>query len=357
MTPGRVVLVGCGTWGRNWLRTILSCPESELVAVVDPNPTALEAVGQAAAAAGRPKPLLLSEPGALLARRANFDGAVIAAPIASHASLTAAILAAGRHVLVEKPLATSSVEAASLDRTARRQGLALVVGHTFLYSAGAQALRDLLESGSLGELRFVSSERANFGRFGPSFGPLWELAVHDLALLLWWFGVRGEAGPIRTVSCLLGPSRTRPEDFAQLALGLEPPLQAFVWCTWRAPEKIRRTLVAGLAGQAIYEETGEGPRVTVYVNAAGSPSASPGPAPDGGPGPYPTARTLPLMPRPDGLDNLGLEYRDWLSAWDGRHIPRASADLAVEVVRVLEAAERSVALGGRTVRLARGSSS
>jgi len=316
------------------------------VAVVDPNPTALEAVGQAAAAAGRPKPLLLSEPGALLARRANFEGAVIAAPIASHASLTAAILAAGRHVLVEKPLATSSVEAASLDRTARRQGLALVVGHTFLYSAGAQALRDLLESGSLGELRFVSSERANFGRFGPSFGPLWELAVHDLALLLWWFGVRGEAGPIRTVSCLLGPSRTRPEDFAQLALGLEPPLQAFVWCTWRAPEKIRRTLVAGLAGQAIYEETGEGPRVTVY----GSP-----PGPSGGP--YPTARTISLTPRPDGLDNLGLEYRDWLSAWDGRHIPRASADLAVEVVRVLEAAERSVALGGRTVRLARGSSS
>lgn len=351
MTSGRVALVGCGTWGRNWLRTILSCPESELVAVVDPDPAALEAAGQAATAAGRPRPLLLSEPGALLARRTNFDGAVIAAPIASHASLTAAILAAGRHVLVEKPLAMSSAEAASLDRTARRQGLALVVGHTFLYSAGAQALRDLLESGSLGELRFVSCERANFGRFGPRFGPLWELAVHDLSLLLWWFGVRGEAGPIRTVSCLLGPSGTRPEDFAQLALGLEPPLQAFVWCTWRAPEKIRRTLVAGLAGQAIYEETGEGPRVTVYA------CAPPGPPPIGGPGPYPTARTIPLTPRPDGLDNLGLEYRDWLSAWDGRHIPRASAGLAVEVVRVLEAAERSVAMSGRTVRLARGSSS
>jgi predicted dehydrogenase len=338
MTPGRVALIGCGTWGRNWLRTILSCPEPELAAVVDPDPAALEAAGQAATAAGRPKPLLLSESGALLAR-ASFEGAVIATPIPSHASLTAAILATGRHVLVEKPLATRSVEAASLDRTARRQGLALVVGHTFLYSAGAQALRDLLVSGSLGELRFVSSERANFGRFGPSFGPLWELAVHDLSLLLWWFGVRGEPGPVRTVSCVLGPSRTRPEDFAQLALGLEPPLQAFVWCTWRAPEKIRRTLVAGLAGQAIYEETGEGPRVTVYAS------------------PYPTARTIPLTPRPDGLDNLGREYRDWLSAWDGRHIPRASAGLAVEVVRVLEAAERSVALGGRMVRLARGSSS
>jgi predicted dehydrogenase len=333
---------------------------------VDPDPEALEAAGQAATAADRPRPLLLSEPGALLAR-ASFEGAVIAAPIASHASLTAAILASGRHVLVEKPLATRSVEAASLDRTARRQGLALVVGHTFLYSAGAQALRDLLQSGSLGELRFVSSERANFGRFGPSFGPLWELAVHDLALLLWWFGIRGEPGPVRTVSCLLGPSRVRPEDFAQLALGLEPPLQAFVWCTWRAPEKIRRTLVAGLAGQAIYEETGEGPRVTVYASPPGSACASPrpsgsacdppGPLPTGGLGLYPTARTIPLTPRPDGLDNLGLEYRDWLSAWDGRHIPRASAGLAVEVVRVLEAAERSVALGGRTVRLARGSSS
>ncbi len=336
-----VALVGAGTWGANWVRVLLRDPETRLVAVCDPDEAALARAAGEAGRAGLPSPLLLRDPGEL-ATVGDIAGVVVASPISSHAAIARPLIDSGRHVLIEKPLATSRSEAAELAALARARGVSLAAGHTFLYSAGAEAFRDVLASGRLGPIRFISSERGNYGRFGPKYGPLWELAAHDVALVLWWRATlagRPEQIPL-SVTCVTGPSSgDGPEDYCSIALDFPDGLVAFVGATWRAPLKVRRTLASGELGMALYEERPEGPVVTHYPTPAGV-----------GPG-YPRGEDYPLPTRAPGEDPLTLEYRDWRRSWTSGGPPRSDSELAVAVVAVLEAAGLSARRKGAPVLL------
>ena len=178
----RVGIIGAGAWGRNHVRTFASLEEAELVALADSRPDVLAAhrrtlPGLAGYADGRE-----------LLDRADVEAVVIATPAPTHHALARAALESGRHVLVEKPLALSTADAEDLARLADERGLVLMVGHLLLYHAAVEYLKQLVDSGELGDLLYGYCQRLNLGVVRPDENALWSLAPHDFSVLAWLLG-------------------------------------------------------------------------------------------------------------------------------------------------------------------------
>src|SRR4051794_12456325 len=167
-----VAVVGCGYWGPNLIRNFNTCPTTEVVALCDQSADILERVGALCPGAER-----LTDLGRVLANPA-VEAVAIATPVSTHGPLAAAALRAGKHVLVEKPMATSEREAEELVRLAERQRLTLMVDHTFLYSGPVRKIKELVDAGELGELYYIDSVRINLGLFRHDVNVLWDLAPH-----------------------------------------------------------------------------------------------------------------------------------------------------------------------------------
>jgi predicted dehydrogenase len=173
----KVGVVGVGYWGPKLVRNLSELANAELTWVVDLDPARLEQVKS-------------RHPSVRTSRRfeemlaSDVDAVVVATPVRTHYSLVRAALLAGKHVMVEKPLTARSSEAAALVQLADRLGLTLMVGHTFVYNAAIQALREIVASGELGEVYYVDTARLNLGLFQTDINVLWDLAPHDISILL-----------------------------------------------------------------------------------------------------------------------------------------------------------------------------
>ena len=169
----RVAVIGAGYWGPNLIRNLVSCPETKLVAVCDKDRQRLEKV-------------LAPYPGvegvecvdALLARP-DIDAVAIATPVHTHGPLAIEALRAGKHVLMEKPMAASVREAEEMVRAAKAAGRVLMVDHTFIYSGPVRKMKEILDSGDLGDLYYVDSVRINLGLIQHDVNVVWDLAPHD----------------------------------------------------------------------------------------------------------------------------------------------------------------------------------
>ncbi|HZS01071.1 MAG TPA: Gfo/Idh/MocA family oxidoreductase, partial [Chloroflexota bacterium] len=173
----RIGVVGAGYWGPKLIRNFAALLEAELVAVCDLDPSRLQEVGKQ-----YPDVQLTTDYAALLAGPAA--AVAIATPVNTHYTLVKQALLAGKHVLVEKPLTARVREAAELVALAEERGLMLMVGHTFLFEPAVEALRDLVRRGELGDIWNVTMRRLNLGLFRPDVNVLWDLAPHDLSILL-----------------------------------------------------------------------------------------------------------------------------------------------------------------------------
>jgi predicted dehydrogenase len=333
--PIRLAVVGYGYWGPNIVRNVMERPELELWGLCEMNPE------RVAKFAGRyPGARTIASFDELL-EDPDVDAVSIATPPSTHYPLAKRALEAGKHVLVEKPLATTVADAEELAELADRAGLVLMPGHTFLYSPAVNKVRALIESGELGEVYFVTSSRMNLGIYQPD-GVVNDLAPHDLSILLYWLDQ-----PVAMVSASGSTVfQNGVPETAFLTLCFERGATANVQLSWLAPHKVRQTIVVGSKRMVVYDDAAIDGAVRIYDRGFDftEPSTF---------GEYQlTYRSGDmLVPRLEPAEPLGLELEDFAGAIRSGSPPRSDARLGVEIVRILTAAHASLTSSGAPVAL------
>jgi predicted dehydrogenase len=333
MSPLRVAVLGLGYWGPNLVRNFQELDCFELAGVCDTRPDRLEPIGRRYPAAR------LYETADELFADPEIDAVAIATPVTTHAPLATRAMEAGKHVFVEKPLAASSLEALSLIELARDRGVVLMPGHTFLYSPPVVAIHDLIVSGELGEIYFISTSRVNLGLHQTDISVAWDLGPHDFSILRYWLGETPTHVNALSRGCVM-PSIP---DVAFIDLEYASGIVAHVELSWLAPSKLRRTTVVGSRKMVLYDDTSSEP-VRIFDSGVELPNPESF-------GEYRlTYRTGDIVsPRIDAVEPLSLQLRDFSDAIITGNTPRSSSLLGLEVVRMIESVDRSLESGARSV--------
>jgi predicted dehydrogenase len=239
-------VIGCGYWGPNLIRNLTKVKDCRLAAIADQRQDRLEAVRYL-----NPGMTTTTEARELI-ESTSIDAIVIATPISTHFNLAKTCLENGKHVLIEKPLATTSAEARELIRLSSEYGKVLMVDHTFIYSGAVRKLREIIDSGDLGEIYYYDSVRLNLGLFQPDVNVLWDLAPHDFSLLTYLLDSR----PVHVTASGTSPVRWngwRRESIAYVTVELESSAIAHFHLNWLSPVKLRRTLIGGSRKMVMYD--------------------------------------------------------------------------------------------------------
>jgi predicted dehydrogenase len=270
--------------------------------------------------------------------RSDVDAVVVATPIWTHYRLAKAALLAGKHVMVEKPLTNSAVEAEELTQLAESLGLTLMVGHTFVYNGAVRALRDIVASGEIGEVYYVDAARLNLGLFQTKTNVLWDLAPHDLSILLYVL----ERDPIAVSA--RGSASVTPgvHDVAYLEVRFPDSLLAHVHLSWLDPCKVRRVTIVGSKKMVVYNDLHEVEKIRIYDKGVERP--------------YETDRfsdfhltyryggvNVPYIPVEEPLRRQCEHFVDCIRT--GAR-PQSDGRVGTKVVRILEEADRSLHNGG-----------
>jgi predicted dehydrogenase len=333
--PVNIAVVGLGYWGPNLVRNLHELPEADVGYICDPREGALESVA-------RRYPGI---PGVRAYETVLEDAAVeavaVATPVATHFELALRALDAGKHVFIEKPLAASSAEALQLIDVARERGLVLMPGHTFLYSPPVDTIRSLIRSGELGDIYFISMSRVNLGLHQSDVSVAWDLGPHDFSILRYWLSETPQRVSAISRSCVI-PS---VPDVAFIDLEFPSQTIAHVELSWLAPSKLRRTTVVGSQKMVVYDDTSTEP-VRVFDSGVVLPNPETF-------GEYRlTYRTGDIVsPQVSAAEPLYLELGDFCTAIRTGASPRSSAELGLDVVRMIEAVDASLAGGGGRVEV------
>ena len=330
MNDLRFAVVGLGYWGPNLARNLVGLAGAELAVLCDERPGALE-------------PLLARYPATRgtteyerVVADPDVDVVAIATPIGTHYALAHAALEAGKHVFVEKPLAASLEEGEKLVRLAAKRGLVLMPGHTFLYSPPVQLVKELITSGELGDIYFISTSRVNLGLHQSDASVVWDLGPHDFSILQYWLG----EAPSHVTALSRGCVIPGTPDVAFVNVEYGSGVIAHVELAWLAPSKLRRTTVVGSRKMVVYDDTsGEPVRVFDSGVTIRDPDSF---------GEFQLSyRTGDIVsPRVDASEPLSIELADLCDAIRTGTAPRSSDAIGLDVVRVVVAAERSLRGGG-----------
>lgn len=332
--PLRVGVVGCGYWGPKLARNFHALPETELVAVADPDPERREHMART-----YPGVRAVADLDALLAL--SPEAVAIATPVSTHAALACRALEAGCHVLVEKPLARSSEEARGLVREAAERGRVLMVGHTFVYNPAVELLARLVADGEVGRPYYLTATRVNLGIHQPDVNVIWDLAPHDLSILDRVIGAAPRA--LRAVARTY--AGTGQEDVAWLHLEYANGVTATLHLSWLAPQKIRRVTVIGDRRMIVYDDVAALDKVSIYDRGVDAP-----PHTDSY-GEFQLSYRYGdvKVPRIDWVEPLRAECAHFADCVRAGRRPRSDGEAGLEVVGILEAADRSLAAGGERV--------
>jgi predicted dehydrogenase len=258
----------------------------------------------------------------------DVDGVIIATPVRTHYQLAKEALLHGKHVLVEKPLTADVAEARELVALAKEQGRVLMVGHTFEYNPAVNELRRLVQSGELGRIYCIEAERVNLGLFRSDINVIWDLAPHDISILLYILGRRPEQITVQANAHL----QPHIHDIAHLDLRFADEMTAHIHVSWLHPCKIRRVTIIGDARMVVYDDTNPAEMVKIY-NKGADVHADPGVSYRFG------AITIPHI---DWVEPLRLECEDFAHSIRMGTQPRASGEVGLAVVEILAAAQEAL---------------
>ena len=335
----RVAVIGAGYWGPNLARNFRSSPDWDLVAVCD-----LDEARARRVVGPRSTVDVVTALPELLARD-DVDAVAIATPARTHAAIALAALDAGKHVLVEKPIADTGELARRMVARAAETGRVLMVDHTFCYTPAVLKIREMIAAGSLGDIHFVDSVRINLGLVQPDVNVFWDLAPHDLSILD--FILPGGLTPIGVAAQGADPIGAGQSCVGYLTLPLPGGAIAHVHVNWLSPTKIRQMVVGGSRRTLVWDDLSPQQRLTVYDRGVDLGSAT---------GADKTAANVsyrlgdawaPALPEREALSAMVGEFA--ASIREGR-APRTDGAAGLRVLDVLEASSRSLADGGRLVR-------
>jgi predicted dehydrogenase len=335
LCPLNVAVVGYGYWGPNLVRNVAQAPTMQLTALCERDPACADTFrSRMPGVAIEPDfDELLLDP--------SLDAVVIATPPSTHYSLCERALQAGKHVLVEKPMAKTSAQARELKELADQRNLVIMPGHTFLYSPAVNKVRDLINGDAIGDVYFVTSSRMNLGKY-QSDGVVCDLAPHDLSILLHWLD-----RPIVQVSASArNIFQEHVPETAFITLTFDGGTTANLQVSWLAPRKVRQMLIVGSRRMISYDDTLSDEPVRVYDRGME----------------YSTPETFGeyqltyrsgdiVIPRVEPAEPLALELQDFAKAILTGSTPVSHAQLGVDVVTAMEAIEVSLMRGGEPVVL------
>ena len=254
MRPLVVAQLGCGYWGPNLLRNFSALPDCEVRYVVDasaerrafvqrnfPRTTAVESCDAA-----------FEDP--------DVVGVIIATPAATHFPLAKQALECGKHVLVEKPLATTVAEVDALARVAERGRLVVMAGHTFIYNAAVRYVKRLIDAGELGEVRYVYSQRLNLGRIRSDIDAMWNFAPHDISIIQYWLDDQEPTSVSRQGMDCIQPG---VDDIVFLNLAYPKKIIANIHVSWLDPQKVRKMTVVGSKKMVVYDDVADD-KIAIY---------------------------------------------------------------------------------------------
>lgn len=328
----RLGLIGCGYWGPNILRAVIRQSDAEVVRVADMKSGRREFVKHEF-----PKIDVCADHGEIL-EDTSIDGVIVATPVTTHYGIGRQALEAGKHLLVEKPLARRAGEAHALANLAKQKGKILMAGHIFQYAPAVQAVARLCAQDGMRDIYYIDAVRMNMGPPRSEVDVLWDLGPHDVSIVCHLLGT--EAQEVQAT----GASYAWPEliDTAFLNIRYDRGVQARVHLSWLSPYKVRRIHIAGRGGAILYDETEAVNKVRFFHqgvdNRIGATDTDSSPLSYG-----PGKVTVPQLEEWEPLER---EVRDFLDCIDSGREPLSGPRIAVRVVEILEAASRSIAEGG-----------
>lgn len=332
-----VGVIGYGYWGPNLVRNFADRPDARVTVVADRRPERLEEVQRR-----YPTVRVTAEASDLIADPA-VDAVVIATPVALHFDLATAALRAGKHVLVEKPIASTSDEASRLIDEAARRRLVLMVDHTFVYTGAVQKMRELVRTGELGDLYYYDSVRINLGLFQQDVDVLWDLAVHDLSIMDFVLSQQAVVVSATGLSHVQG----NPKNIAYMTMFFDGPMIAHVHASWLAPVKVRRTLLGGSHRMIVFDDLETSEKIRVYDSGI-----SVDPSPENVYQMLIGYRTGDMWaPKLAVSEALAVEAAHFVDCVTRGTRPQSDGEAGLRVVRLLEAASASMQSYGRPVEI------
>lgn len=327
-----VAQYGCGYWGPNLVRNFSALPECEMRYVVDASPdrrafveksfSGVRAVGD--------RQVVLGD--------AEIDAVIIATPAESHYSLAEEALRAGKHVFVEKPLATTVAEVEALEELAAERGLIVMAGHTFIYNAAVRYVRDLIDRGELGEIRYIYSQRLNLGRIRSDIDALWNFAPHDISIIQYWLG---DPEPLSVHRVGMDFIQDGVDDVVFLSVSYPGKVLANIHVSWLDPQKVRKMIVVGSKKMVIYDDVSPDGKIMIYDKGIdkkailGENMDFDTPRPDH----FSYRSGDVLMPKIDFVEPLRTEARHFLDCLRSREEPITGIPHAKHVISILERAQ------------------
>jgi predicted dehydrogenase len=327
-------LIGLGYWGPNLVRNFISTKRCDLVAISDLQASRLENIK-------------INYPGIStytnaddIIKNKDIEAIIIATPVFSHFQLAKAALENGKHVLIEKPIASSVHEAEILIELALQKNKTLMVDHTFLYTGAVRKIKELVDNGTIGKIKYIDSTRINLGLFQPDINVLWDLAPHDIAILN--FITKEKPMAVHAIGiCHTGNGI---ENIAYLTLKYEEDMIAHFNCSWTSPVKIRKFLIGGDKKMIVYDDMEPTEKVKLYDTGYDHKSEED------------KRRVLVdyrtgdiFVPKLSTTEALIGVANDFIDSITKQTIPVSDANLGLNVVRVLEAAQKSIKQQGKEI--------
>jgi predicted dehydrogenase len=339
MKPITIGVIGCGYWGPNLLRNFAENEAAELRWICDPDERRLAAMSR------RYPAVQTTIDYRRVIEDSEIDALAIVTPVATHFQIAKEALLAAKHALVEKPLTSTVAEADELLKLAARANRTIMVDHTFVYTGAVRKMKEIVQSGELGELLYFDSVRINLGLFQRDINVLWDLAPHDLSIMDYLIERQPDA--VSAVgSCHIEPGI---ENIAYLLMHFPDDFIAHFHFNWLAPVKIRRTLIAGSRKMILYDDIEPTEKVRVYDKGVTSNRT------DNREADYQTLvsyRTGDVWaPKLDTTEALRFVVAEFLDSIREARKPLTDGASGLRVVRLLEAAQQSIKTGGRAVLL------
>ncbi len=332
-----IAVVGCGYWGPNLVRNFRALPGVTVAAICDRSSERLNHIGKL-----YPEVKKLTDYTRVL-EDSTIDMVAVATPVSTHHSLAAASLKAGKHTFVEKPLASSSGQCRELVEIADACSRTLMVGHTFIYTTTVRKIKEIVDSGEIGELMYISCRRLNLGLFQKDINVAWDLAPHDLSIILFIMNAK----PV-SVNCQ-GKAHVSHgiEDITNISLSFTNGGFATIQSSWIDPRKVREITIVGTKKMIVYDDTEPLEKIKIYDKRVEAPPH------------YDTFGEFqysyhygdilsPFIPQ---VEPLKIECQHFIDCVDKAACPDSSGHHGLAVVEILEAATESLRNGGGTIPL------
>ena len=337
MSKHNVAVVGCGYWGPNLIRNFRSLPDCRLKVMCDLSQQRLKHLHQV-----YPEVEASTDFDAVLADP-EITAVAIATAVRFHFPMAKASLLAGKHTFIEKPMAASAAECEELIELAHKQGLVLMVGHTFLYSPAVRKIKEIVRSGDIGDIRYICARRLNLGLFQKDINVAWDLAPHDISIILYIM----EESPI-SVNCS-GSAHVTPkiEDVTAMCLSFKRKRTAIIHSSWVDPRKVREMTIVGSRRMVVYDDVAQNDKIKIFDARVETPPH------------YDTFADFHYayhygdvyIPYIKQEEPLKIECQHFLDCIAQGARPLSSGQQGLELVRILEASSESLKQRGAPVEL------